>query len=492
MTVPDPDGEVLVPRAEDLIESLRAFGYDLPTALADLVDNSIAARARHVRVEFDSDPGSAWVAVVDDGHGMAEGELRDAMRFAGNPNAERDSGDLGRFGLGLKTASLSQARRLTVLSRTAATPLIARTWDIDHVTQHRQWLVITEPDPKALSIVEQLGFTGVGTVVLWRNLDKVGGGAALRRRIGEAAKELSLLFHRFIASGRLSLSVGGRVLAPMDPYLKSHPATIDRGYDDLEYDGHHIRINPVVLPHPSRLNPKEAAVATGPGGLLARQGFYVYRGDRLVVAGGWLGISGLHNSGPTRLARLSMEIPPDADLTWEVDVRKSTVRPPALLEARITEIAVDLRARSERVFTHRGTPVPRVGGDRDLQVVWQQVRRQGRSSYTLNRDHPLLAGILSREAGDAVEGILQLIESTLPVTAIEREVSAAGAPGNGQVAETPDVEETLAAFRAMLAGLPQDPVVRATMAEQLARAEPFNRFPGLVQEIIDFESPKEF
>ena len=109
--------ELLEPRAGDLAEALRAFGYDLPTALADLVDNSIAARARTVRIGYSSDPGSAWLAVVDDGRGMDPAELREAMRFARDPGSQRSAGDLGRFGLGLKTASLSQARKLTVLSR---------------------------------------------------------------------------------------------------------------------------------------------------------------------------------------------------------------------------------------------------------------------------------------------------------------------------------------------------------------------------------------
>jgi hypothetical protein len=434
------------------------------------------------------------VAVVDDGRGMGDGALRAAMRFARNPRAQRTSGDLGRFGLGLKTASLSQARKLTVLSRNASGALAVRTWDIDHVARHRQWLVITEADAEALSIADRLGFTGQGTVVLWRHMDKLGDGPALSRRISEAGKELSLLFHRFISKGRLKLSVGGHQLTPMDPYLKSHWATLDRGYDDLEHDGHHVRINPVVLPHPSRLSGRETALASGSGGMLARQGFYVYRGDRLVVAGGWLGIAGLHNSAPTRLARLSVELPSGADLAWEVDVRKSTVRPPAALEERITELALDLRARSERVFTHRGTPAPRSGDRRDLEVVWQQVRRLGQSEYTINRDHPLVAAALSGAGGEAVEGVLRMVESTLPVTLIQHEIAASGSPLNGQLdelADTPDVEEILSTFRAMLQGLPKDPATRNAVAEQLANAEPFSRFPGLIQEVIESESPKE-
>jgi Histidine kinase-, DNA gyrase B-, and HSP90-like ATPase len=491
MIVAELDEELLEPRAEDLAEALRAFGYDLPTALADLVDNSITARARTVRVEYCSDPGSAWLAVVDDGEGMSSSQLRNAMRFAGNPNNSRTAGDLGRFGLGLKTASLSQARKLTVLSRSFDGALACMTWDLGYINRHKQWLVITQVDAEALTIASLLGFDHQGTVVLWRHTDKLGEGPELRRRVTGAGKELSLLFHRFMADGRLSLSVGQHRLRPMDPYLRRNPLTQDRGIEELEHEGQRITVNPVVLPHPSRMSREEGALASGPGGLLARQGFYVYRDDRLIVAGGWLGMVGMHNSAPTRLARIAVEIPPSADLAWEVDVRKSTVRPPEALAGRIAELAADVRARSERVFTHRGTPAPSQLDDRDVQAVWRQVRRLGRYEYTVNREHPLVAAALSGDLGLMVEGIIRMIETTLPVDLISRKPAAAEPLGGNEVGAGSEVEEVLTAFRAMLAGLPLDPEERSGLAEALASAEPFNRFPGLIQEVIDSNSAEE-
>src|SRR5207248_2864674 len=120
----------------------------------------------------------------------------------------------------------------------------------------------------------------------------------------------------------------------------------------------------------------------------------------------------------TRLARIAVEIPPNADLTWMVDVRKSTVSPPAELAGRLTAIAEDVRARSQRVFTHRGTPVPDAGRRRDAKPVWQQVRRLGQLEYTISREHPLIADALAGSSGTAIEGILKMIETTLPVDLI--------------------------------------------------------------------------
>jgi hypothetical protein len=276
----------------------------------------------------------------------------------------------------------------------------------------------------------------------------------------------------------------------MDPYLRRNPLTQDRGFEELEHDGHLIKVNPVVLPHPTRLTREESLLASGPGGLLGRQGFYVYRGERLVVAGGWLGLAGMHNTAYTRLARIAVEIPPDADLSWKVDVRKSKVRPPAALAGRLAELADDVRTRSQRVFTHRGTPSADPNDHHDVKPVWRQVRRLGRYEYVISRDHPLIADALLGSPGPTIEGILKMIETTLPTDLITREPKVRPALEDVRDAAHDEVEEVLQAFRVMLRGLPQDPGRRADLADALANAEPFSRFPGLIREIID-DPPEE-
>jgi hypothetical protein len=274
------------------------------------------------------------------------------------------------------------------------------------------------------------------------------------------------------------------------PCLRRNPLTQDRGFEDLEHDGHRIRVNPVVLPHSTRLSREESLLASGPGGLLGRQGFYVYRGERLVVAGGWLGLAGMHNTPYTRLARIAVEIPPGADLSWKVDVRKSTVRPPAPLVDRLTELAEDVRARSQRVFTHRGSPAPDARHQRDVKPVWRQVRRLGRYEYAVSREHPLIADALGSPAGPALEGILRLIEATVPADLASRQ-PAAPTLDDTDAGDRDEIAEVVQAFRSMLAALPPDQNRRADLAEALANAEPFNRFPGLIREIIDTDLHEE-
>ena len=242
----------------------------------------------------------------------------------------------------------------------------------------------------------------------------------------------------------------------MDPYLLRNALTQDRGLESLEYDGHRITVNPVVLPHPARLTKEESLLTSGPGGLLGRQGFYVYRGDRLVVAGGWLGLPGMHNTAYTRLARIAVEIPPDADLTWMVDVRKSDGQSacarwrPGSPRSRRT-YAPARSASSPTVVRRRQTRAEH----RDVKPVWQQVRRLGRLEYTISREHPLIADALAGSSGPAIEGILKMIETTLPADLIGPPPPAA--PPEDPEAETYEVEDVLQAFRTMLAGLPRRP-----------------------------------
>ncbi|MFF8810513.1 ATP-binding protein [Streptomyces omiyaensis] len=466
------------------MDSLRAFGYDMATALADLVDNSLAASAGEVRVEFSTDEGAAWVAVIDDGDGMTETELHEAVRFGGSgPMAFRLTSDLGRFGLGLKTASLSQCRMLTVLSRTPS-GLACRTWDIDLVHAADDWRVRIVADDEAVNIAQKVGFVEVGTMVLWRHLDHAGEGAVLARRLGQSRSRLRMWFHRYIARGRLRLVVGGHVLTAWDPFCRQHVATQDLGTERLEAGGQ-VRVTPYVLPHPSRLSEAEIKDGAGPRGWNAQQGFYVYRGDRMVSAGGWLGLPEMVIAPQTRLARIEVSMEPASDHVWQVDVRKSRVHPPAALEEALTKLAAAARAASVSVFRRRvAAATGRQGRDRELTFGWTQERRHGTSRYLVNRQHPVVQSALAGGARAQVEAVLRLVERTLPIGVIAIEAEN----DQGRIAQAAmegvDEAEARADLAAMLAALPKDAPGRDAAIRALGSVEPFNRFPDLVAEIV--------
>ncbi|MFD4710540.1 ATP-binding protein [Streptomyces sp. NPDC058430] len=480
---------VVAPRASALMDSLRSFGYDMATALADLVDNSLAASAHEVRVEFSTDVGAAWVAVIDNGRGMTESQLHEAVRFGGTgPTTERQPGDLGRFGLGLKTASLSQCRLLTVLSRTQD-GLACRTWDIDLVRAVNDWHVLVTADDEALRIAEEVDFRGVGTMVLWRRLDHAGEGGVLARRLGQSRSRLRMWFHRFIARGTLHLLVGGHSLTAWDPFCRQHMATQDLGTERLGNSGQ-IHVTPYVLPHPTRLDESELRAGAGPRGWNAQQGFYVYRGDRLVSAGGWLGLADLVINPQTRLARIEVLVDPSSDHLWQVDVRKSRVHPPAELEESLTRLANAARSSSGQVFRRRAVTVgEQRGRGREITFGWIQERRNGVSRYSVNRKHPVIEAALSSPDRASIEAVLRLVERTLPVgvIAIEAENDLGANPQAAM--EGADEAEARADLVAMLGALPDDPTARAVAARALASVEPFNRFPSLVAEIVGQSNP---
>ncbi len=196
----------LPPYAPTLIESTRAIGYTLEAAIADIVDNSISALASCIDIFF-FPVGDSYIAILDDGCGMDTDELETAMRYGSqSPNEKREANDLGRFGLGLKTASLSQCRTLTVVSKQDSC-IEARCWDIDHVLETNDWSLLIFDSEEELDVIpqiEELRKLKSGTLVVWQNLDRLKVGTldfkrSMGKKMDDVRNHLSLVFHRYIS-----------------------------------------------------------------------------------------------------------------------------------------------------------------------------------------------------------------------------------------------------------------------------------------------------
>ncbi|MFI7284673.1 ATP-binding protein [Micromonospora chersina] len=484
----EPSDQHAPPQAAALIESLRALGYDLPDAVADIVDNSVAAEAVTVSIEYNADPTDGWVAIIDDGKGMTEGQLHEAMHLGTDgPWVQRHPADLGRFGLGLKTASFSQARRLTVLSGTSDGRIASREWDMDHVRRRNGWYLLDSLDSTAKSIARKLEFRGPGTMVLWRGLDRCGTGKVLINRMAKVRTHLGAVFGRHLSRGSLRLHVGGQPVTAWDPFLRHHPATQDMGNEPIHSGNTVVTVTPYVLPHPSRIVERESTNAAGPSGWIRHQGFYVYRRDRLLTLGGWLGMPGLRQTHPTQLARISVDVSTEDDHSWQVDVRKATVIPPAYMRDRLVDIATLARTRSEQVFRHRGSSSDRRGGGKaQLVFVWQPHSRRGSTGYRVNRAHPVVAAALAG-APDTVGPLLRLLEETVPVGLIAADSTVSPERVPQTPLEDADREDVVRLLQAAMTKLPTDAPSRNAFLQALGSTEPFNRFPDLLAEVIDGE-----
>ncbi len=429
----------LPPAAGALVPSLRGLGYSLQTAIADLIDNSITAQASRVDIVPDWNGGKPVVAIVDDGQGMDRDTLVGAMRFGcAGPGAERAAGDLGRFGLGLKTASLSQARRLTVASCHGGAFNCYR-WDLDHIEREdANWELLEGAASESKHRFEALRHKGRGTVVLWEEIDfgrksERPDADWFRSELALLEHHLAMVFHRFLADDRLNIFIGGTAVAPWDPFLEAHDPPADRvGSDAINAPGGRIRVTGFVMPHPDRFNNStELTRSGGPEGWSAHQGFFIYRGDRLLTHGGWLGLGRGRwtRQASSQLARIRIEIPTTADSDWQIDVKKSVARPPAAVRRRLETLAADVRTRAREVYAHRG-PSTQPGRRTPSRPLWRMSNTETGPRYRIERNHPAVEA--AAQNSEALVDLLNLIERALPVERIWLDRSEAETPPAAQ------------------------------------------------------------
>ena len=411
----------LPPNSSSLMESMRDIGYSMGSALADLIDNSITAGATRIQIFAHTSGPHPNVAIVDNGGGMTHEVLLEAMRLGTHsPLAERGRSDLGRFGLGLKTASLSQCRVMTVISKCEGSLSGAR-WDLDHVAATNQWALQLLDEFDSVPWFEEMGEQG--TLVVWENLGSQQGtssaetmGEDLVRKLDEARRHLELTFHRFIgndlAARHFELSLNHSQLQASDPFNESNLATQAGPQQRVRLDEHEVLIQPFTLPHHSKVSRAEWERLGGEEGYVKNQGFYVYRERRLIIHGTWFSLA--RQTELTKLARIRVDIPNSLDHAWRIDVKKSSVQLPPAVRRELRGIAERLVSPSKRIYTHRGRQLAE-----DSRIpVWTRVQDKGTISYHVNPEHPTLGGFQSKlepELRTAFRRILEMAGAALPL-----------------------------------------------------------------------------
>lgn len=486
--------EVVNPDPAGTVSSLGSLGYSLEAAVADLVDNSIAAGATSVELVSAWDGENSWLAVVDDGHGMDENAITVAMRIAGKgPAAERSATDLGRFGLGLKTASFSQARQLVVDSRASGGPWLTRTWDLALVERVGEWRLGKSAPQDAAALVNELRRTrDQGTTVLWTQLHRLtppGSGREDRdlekhfyRELARVQAHLSMVFHRFLRSRSLKLTVNGTAIRPWDPFSSSQPQTLRVPVETVPVAGADVRIEGFVLPHRRYLTEPAFEAAGGPKGWLDQQGFYVYRRDRLIVAGGWLGLSNLKKDERYILARLAVDVPAELDESWSIDVRKSSATPPPALRPTLDRLAKTTRDKAGKVLTYRGGAAA-IAHASSFQYAWKVARRDGTVTCRINLEHPLVKRALRGDPEQVapVKALLRLLEQTVPVGAL-RVMHEAETIDDPEPFADATTEEAEAVARAIFEALLSQVEAPATARTRLRAMPPFDHLVGFWQD----------
>lgn len=411
---------------------MRDLGYSLETAIADLIDNSISAGADAIDIICDLSGAQPLVVIVDNGRGMTQGELLDAMRHGtANPRQQRSPRDLGRFGLGLKTASFSQCRSLTVASARGGVRCGAE-WNLDRIDAADDWIlsILDDADLDALPYVDRIGVHG--TAVVWRELDRLVEDEAGDRRdeivsekLDALGRHLSLVFHRFLSGDvkgypRISIAVNGHAVEAFDPFCRRNPATQLLPEEVVRIGEAEVRLQPYVLPHHSRLSAREYDFYQSRSDFISNQGAYIYRNGRLMAWGDWFRL--VPKGEATKLARVQIDFPNSLDEAWTIDIKKSRARPPHAVRERLRQIIARITARSVTVHRGRGQ---KLFQESDAPM-WERYADHGGIRFAINAQHPLILSLSAKlQPADAnsLRILLDSIAASLPVEMIYSDYS---------------------------------------------------------------------
>lgn len=410
------------PNPGNLLFAIRSIGYSFSTAVADIIDNSISAKANKIYI-YSEVQGHPYFCFLDNGTGMTDAELSNAM-LLGSARKNSDAFDLGRFGLGLKSASLSQCRRFSVLTKKAGS-ISAMAFDIDEIEKWKQWrLFVLSPEQyRKLPQYEKLKDLEHGTLVVWENFDKIEKSSknfeiSFRKLVSAAKSHVEYVFHRFYDS--IDIYFNEQRIEKRDPFLKDSYGRQQEGRPlPIQVGDQIVTITPYTLPYSNSLSEEEKQLLGKPRSIYDEQGLYLYRNKRLIAWGSWFYTE--VRSELNKLARVQVDIPSALDDIWMLDVKKSSAKIPDIIKEPIRIAVNDSTTRSRGTLRHPGTK--EVGTKFN---VWERLLSPDNVSvsYRLNRKNPLLNALMSRLDSTEVsllENFIRQVESFIPKTNIHHD-----------------------------------------------------------------------
>lgn len=379
-----------IPSPDILITSLRSMGYSFKAAIADIIDNSISAEANNIYVNFSTNNNEEqYVSILDDGFGMNDEELFNAMKY-GSFREFYGEKDLGRFGLGLKSASLSQCRVLTVLSK-KENSINAYRWDIDDVIETKEWqcLKLDRNEYSILPNFTDLEKLNTGTLVIWQNFDVINkrseGGVSyyLSDEMDNADKHIRLVFHRFLnEKNGLCIYINNLKLTGFDPFLEDIQKNVKTDVKPIRELGDGVIMQAYILPHQTDLSDDDIEALGGIEAVKEQQGFFIYRNNRLIVNSTWFNLTSRSvNPELYKYGRIKVDIPNTMDDMWEIDIKKQNAIPPRRIVNMLRKAVSTVCDRSKDKTTRRA----RLEFDINENQIWsKKVTRDGKDLFFIN------------------------------------------------------------------------------------------------------------
>jgi hypothetical protein len=478
--------EIAKPNPKSTINSYRSFGYNISTAIADIIDNSISAKAHEIRLDYKWIGQDSFISISDNGIGMNKEELVLAMTPGSkDPEEHRNENDLGRFGMGLKSASFSQCKRLTCVTKKEKFVTIKRCWDIDFINIENEWQLLDNISDKRF--LEKIENQKSGTLILWEKLDRIVGNADINNEIVKAAfyaemisvkEHLSLVFHKFIETKRIKIYFQNEEIQPYNPFLLNLNPKPEMG---LPEKFENVEITYFILPHMSEIGKNDYDKSGGSLGWFQSQGFYIYRGDRLLVAGDWLGIEKKRDYA--KLARISVNFSNSNDFNWQLDIKKSTATPPIEIRRELTRIAKIAIMKSAKIYNWRGQKTISKTNNVNHEPLWTDEKtREGIKKYKINRKHPIIKSLI--EENNKLTGkALKLIEDNVPIELIlSNQNEDPSFHELEKLTDAPTDELINLAIELYKINVSQG-IPEALTKQQIMNATPFNLFP-LINEYL--------
>lgn len=479
-----------IPQAEFLMGAMRSMGYSFEAAIADIIDNSISADAKNIQIKFPTNPANCYVSILDDGNGMNQDKLFDAMKYGSNScEQERDENDLGRFGLGMKAASLSQCKILTVISKQNG-KISAYQWNYDVILDKKEWLVakLNESEISRLPEIDELEMNISGTLVLWQNFDileKSSGDvfSSLKIFMVKIEDYLSLIFHRYLngeSENKLNIKVNNLKIKGQDPFLEKHKKTNLRqefklAIKDAQGIERHVIVQPYVLPYQKDLSKEDIELLGGITNLRTKQGFYIYRNKRLIIWGTWFGIA---RNELTKNARIRVDIPNTLDDIWSIDIKKQNAAIPKSIQNFLTKAVTETMDFSVKIQNHRGR-IAKLNDD--LDYIWNREKCRDKYIYTINRDSrifELLKENVDDEALSRFEMVLEEIERSIPYQQIYIDISQDVVDEEDNDERLKDIENKGLIWVKHVLELGH--LTKKQTIDQLFKSEPFCKHPGMI------------
>lgn len=480
------------PNPAALLSSLRDIGYNVETAIEDLIDNSITAKSSRIEIQMIWNSGKPWMGILDDGKGMSSEELVKAMTLAGNnPLDQRDKDDLGRFGLGLKTASFSQCKELTVITFNNEN-LTAAVLDLEEIEKNSEKGfrvgILDKSDIESIQILDEFPdflSSKQGTVVLWQNMDRVDSFDKSQSREkkfnsmkSSIKSRIQLTFHRFLkyepGHSAIQIVFNNDEIKHIDPFNEKAGATIELPLVPLKLKTYRLEAQAYILPHHSKVSEEDYKKHELPGGYFMNQGLFVYRNRRLITRGTWLRLT--HRSELTKLVRVRVDIPNNLDDLLRVNVMKSSLILPETIKDQFSKVLEQIRNAGVQVYHKRAKRVISEVSD----PMWIRNTRDGKISYEINQDNRLITSItdnLNDDQSDKFSMLIRSLECCFPTMPLFNDLA-----NNPSDLEQPSISDE--ELKRVLDLFKSDIVNNDLNIDSLIKIEPFASNKSQVKKLI--------